>query len=256
MNENEKVPGTEKAGRGGYIPILVIVLVVVFSLWAQLGIVFGGTDNCGTIVYFKSMQAFQKNFAPIMAFPTYFPEGFDWRELPEAQFCNEKTNPSFFEWPIHEIRTSQTYLYANAYFYERTQQHKKKQPLDAYKEALMGVSLAYPNGAVPDAWLFYVEVHMEINPAYEGRQTCEILSTEAGSARFTERGNDTIVNEFNRAVMYEYEMLYDEHYYTFRFAFKVNPELSEQAQKQLKAEMKRRCLEETVKMYDSLEYLE
>lgn len=265
MEEREQEPGSteqpKKSSVNWYGVILIVILVVVVGcpFWLALTPVGPGT---GSGAYFKNVAAFQQKFAPVMAFPTYYPEGFDWRGHENEWFEYENEHGRvYFNWNTYDLKSERTRMYANATCNGYGVWYQRREDLDIYTSAETGVSLEYPKGGVPDGWLFYVGMQTLINPrprnpnAPKPEKRDEILRYNGVSARFQSwKWNENRIGK--SFTSFCYILPYEGRDYCFIFGIRFNPALSGEKQDELFAEMKQHCLEEAVKMYDSLEYLE
>lgn len=264
MEERERGFGSTQDGgskrNGCLIAAVLIIAVIYFPLKVALTPAGPGT---GDGAFFESVAAFQEKFAPIMAFPTYYPEGFDWRGNEEEwfEYKNERGRV-YFDWYTYNLKSDRTRMYANATYNQHGVDYQTRKDLDIYASAMIGVSLAYPADRVPNAWLFYVGMKIPINPrlsnptAPEVEDTREVLQYQNKEIRFSNGWRDNEGFGRESFTTMSYAALFKGREYRFIFGVWINPELSQEKQDELLAEMKQHCLEEAVKMYDSLEYLE
>ena len=265
MNERERLPDkTEESGGGdGCLFAFIITIAVIVALCILFYLSFGGEHYCGTGAFFENVAAFQEKFAPVMAFPAYYPEGFDWRGHEDEWFeYKDEMGKVYFNWNTYKVKSDRTRMYANGTFNNIGKKYQTRKDLDIYWNAEIGVSLQYPEGGAPDAWLFYVGMNMLVNPQWNGstpvvEETRAILRGGDHEFRFSVRQwENGRIGEEIQFLSLSYALPFEGRYYYFSFGVWINPELSENKQDRLYIKMKQRCLEEAVKMYDSLEYLE
>lgn len=262
MEERERGFGSieeRKKKRNGCLIIFIFMIIV---LYYPLKVAFTPVGpGTGSGAFFESVAAFQEKFAPIMAFPTYYPEGFDWRGHEEEwfEYKNERGRV-YFDWYTYDLKSDRTRMYADATYNGYGVKYQSRKDLDIYSSAGIGVSLQYPVEGAPDAWLFYVGMGIPVNPKQTDssavEDTREVLQYQNKEIRFSNSWRDNEGFGRESFTTMNYVVPFKGRKYCFSFNVWINPELRQEKQDELLAEMKQQCLEEAVKMYDSLEYLE
>ncbi|ODU56244.1 MAG: hypothetical protein ABT01_04315 [Clostridium sp. SCN 57-10] len=161
-----------------------------------------------------------------------------------------------FTTSAYDVKSTRARLYANAGYNGRGVLYQSRKDLNIYHGAYIGVSRAYPENGVPDAWLFCVGMSTEINPKNPPATTGEELRIDGKEVYFDFYRKHFEDSQRDPFVVLNYTFLYDDRNYTFDFGIRIEPTLSKEKQDELLAEMKQHCLEEAVKIYDSLEYIQ